>query len=75
MSVETVRPIYKFPYVYDIEEEILRRICYFIDQDGIWERAALYMGYSRDQIIVSVYCIPIKFHLKKFLAMPSFDGM
>lgn len=68
MSAETVRPIYTFPYVYDIEEDILRHICYFIDQDRIWEHAARYMGYSEGEITVSVYCIPINFHFKKILS-------
>lgn len=54
MTVETTQPIDKSPYVYDIEEENLRRICYFIDQDGVWERAARFMGYSNDDIIVSI---------------------
>lgn len=47
------QPIDNSMYVYDIPMTERINVCYFLDQDNLWEEAARKMGYSQNDIIVS----------------------
>lgn len=42
-------------YVYLIPQTERDHICYHLDQNNVWEQAALAMGYTTNDIIVSFF--------------------
>lgn len=50
---ESSDPIDRSDYVYNISQSILDSVCYLMDEDNLWEKAAKEMGYSDTDIIVS----------------------
>lgn len=51
-------------YTYSIDSNKQMIICYYLNQNNVWERAANIMGYSAVDIIVSVLQILSFFTLK-----------
>lgn len=45
-------------YVYQIPESTRISVCYYLDQNNVWEEAARKMGYNdENDLIVSLVCI------------------